>query len=87
MNKLKNDIIFLDPKTLEQKCTYNGCYNKFKQKQKNYIYTDDYGYKFQSKGYYHQCNECEYTYSTELDKTKTKNARFHARLIHEDNTD
>jgi hypothetical protein len=55
MSKKKVDISFLDPKTMEVVCTFNGCVHKFTEEDFE-THTLDSGKTFVS--YYHKCNEC-----------------------------
>ena len=51
----KSDISFIDPKTMEVRCTFNQCVNKFTIEEYETIKKDN-GNEFTS--YYHKCSEC-----------------------------
>lgn len=55
LSKKKNDIVFIDPKTMQPRCTFNQCVNKFT--------IEDYEVKILESGKefvssFHACNEC-----------------------------
>jgi hypothetical protein len=55
MSKKKVDITFIDPKTMQPRCTFNQCVNKFTVEGYE-VFTNDSGKEFVSA--YHECNEC-----------------------------
>ena len=55
MVKKKEDIKFIDPKTMTVRCTFNGCVDKFTVEDFE-VYTTDNGKEFVSA--FHACNEC-----------------------------
>ena len=55
MSKKKVDVSFIDPKTMQVVCTFNGCVDKFTEEDFEVIITDN-GKEFVS--YFHKCNEC-----------------------------
>ena len=73
--KLKRDIKFFDPETMESKCTFNGCHDKFEEKTRFTIKTPAWNkyspVKFLT--HYHQCTEpgCKIKHSNRLDKANS----------------
>lgn len=55
MSKKKVDVSFIDPKTMEVRCTFNGCVDKFTVEDFE-VFTTDNGKEFVSA--FHACNEC-----------------------------
>jgi hypothetical protein len=55
MSKKKVDVSFIDPKTMQVRCTFNQCVNKFTIEDFE-VYTTDKGKEFVSA--FHACNEC-----------------------------
>jgi hypothetical protein len=55
MSKKKVDVSFIDPTTMQVRCTFNGCVNKF-TKEGFEVKILDSGKEFVSA--YHECNEC-----------------------------
>ena len=67
MSKKKSDISFIDPKTMQVRCTFNGCVNKFTMEGYEVKILDS-GKEFVS--YYHACNECGQRVKAKGDATK-----------------
>lgn len=55
MTKKKSDVSFIDPVTMEVRCTFNGCVDKFTVEDYELIKTPA-GKDFVSA--FHACNEC-----------------------------
>jgi hypothetical protein len=55
MSKKKVDVSFIDPKTMQVRCTFNQCVNKFTIEDFE-VYTTNNGKEFVSA--FHACNEC-----------------------------
>jgi len=55
MSKKKVDVSFIDPQTMEVRCTFNQCVNKFTIEDYEVFVTDK-GNEFVSA--FHVCNEC-----------------------------
>jgi len=55
MSKKKIDVSFIDPKTMQIRCTFNQCVNKFTIEDFEVFITDN-GKEFVSA--FHVCNEC-----------------------------
>jgi hypothetical protein len=55
MSKKKVDVSFIDPKTMEVRCTFNQCVDKFTVEDFE-VFTTDKGKDFVSA--FHACNEC-----------------------------
>ena len=55
MAKKKEDISFIDPKTMQVRCTFNGCVDKFTVEDFEVFVTDK-GKDFVSA--FHACHEC-----------------------------
>jgi hypothetical protein len=55
MSKKKEDISFIDPTTMQVRCTFNGCVDKFTVEDFEVFVTDN-GKEFVSA--FHACNEC-----------------------------
>jgi len=55
LSKKKVDVSFIDPVTMEVRCTFNQCVNKFTVEGYE-VFTTDKGNEFVSA--YHACNEC-----------------------------
>jgi hypothetical protein len=55
MSKKKEDISFIDPKTMQVKCTFNGCVDKFTVEDFEEFVTDNGKYFVAA---FHACNEC-----------------------------
>ena len=55
MSKKKVDVSFIDPKTMQVRCTFNQCVNKFTVEDFEVFKTDK-GKEFVSA--FHACNEC-----------------------------
>ncbi len=72
---IKNDIRFIDPKTLEVICTYNGCKEKFsivneekiEKHTPNKVQERNINYMVQSR----QCSECGKKFQLDIDKKTT----------------
>ena len=55
MSKKKVDVSFIDPKTMQVRCTFNQCVNKFTIEDFE-VHITDTGKEFVSA--FHACNEC-----------------------------
>jgi hypothetical protein len=55
LSKRKDDISFIDPITMEVRCTFNQCVDKFTIEGNETVLTDN-GNEFTA--YYHACSEC-----------------------------
>jgi len=56
MKKMKEDISFIDPKTMQVRCTFNGCVDKFSVEEDFEVSVIKNGrYSLTS---FHTCNEC-----------------------------
>jgi hypothetical protein len=55
MSKKKSDISFIDPQTMQVRCTFNGCVDKFTLEGFEVKILDN-GKEFVSA--YHECNQC-----------------------------
>jgi hypothetical protein len=55
MSKKKVDVTFIDPKTMQARCTFNQCVDKFTVEDFEVFKTDN-GKEFVSA--FHVCNEC-----------------------------
>ena len=55
LSKKKVDIVFIDPKTMQPRCSFNQCVNKFTVEDFEVKITDN-GKEFVSA--FHACNEC-----------------------------
>ena len=55
LSKRQSDISFIDPTTMEVRCTFNQCVDKFTIEEYETIKTDN-GNEFTA--YYHKCSEC-----------------------------
>jgi hypothetical protein len=55
MSKKKVDVSFIDPKTMQVRCTFNQCVSKFTIEDYE-VFTTDKGKEFVSA--FHACNEC-----------------------------
>jgi hypothetical protein len=70
LGKIKNDIKFFDPVTMEVICTYNGCHSKFDLMYEEKIYVIP-TRKSSSVSYteqYRVCNECNKKFQSDIDK-------------------
>ena len=56
LKKQKNDITFIDPKTMQARCTFNGCIEKFTETGFEVIKNEKSGNEYVSA--FHFCNEC-----------------------------
>lgn len=55
LSKKKVDIVFIDPTTMQPRCSFNQCVNKFTVEDFEVKITDN-GKEFVSA--FHACNEC-----------------------------
>lgn len=67
LSKITNDFNFVDPVTMETKCSFNACASKFT--------IEDHEVKTNSKGSvffeaFHVCNECGQKYVAKSDKVR-----------------
>jgi hypothetical protein len=67
LSKKKDDIVFIDPKTMQSRCTFNQCVKKFT--------VEDYEVKILESGKefvsaFHACNECGQRVKAKGDGTK-----------------
>ena len=67
LSKKKDDIIFIDPKTMQPRCTFNQCVKKFTVEDYE-VKTTHNGKEFVS--YFHACNECGQRVKAKGDGTK-----------------
>ena len=67
MSKKKSDISFIDPQTMQVRCTFNGCVDKFTVEGYDVKILDS-GKEFVSA--YHACNECGQRVKAKGDGTK-----------------
>jgi hypothetical protein len=67
MSKKKSDISFIDPQTMQVRCTFNGCVDKFTVEGYDVKILDS-GKEFVSA--YHACNECGQRVKAKGDSTK-----------------
>ena len=67
LSKKKDDIVFIDPKTMQPRCSFNQCVKKFT--------VEDYEVKILESGKefvsaFHACNECGQRVKAKGDGTK-----------------
>ena len=63
----KDDIVFIDPKTMQPRCTFNQCVKKFTVEDYDVKILDS-GKEFVSA--FHACNECGQRVKAKGDGTK-----------------
>ncbi len=69
----KDDVRFIDPVTMQVKCSYNQCYQKFVESSRIGVKTPlwrDY-HPVKSTTYFHKCSECGMSFSSNEDKSKS----------------
>lgn len=67
LSKKKDDIIFIDPKTMQPRCSFNQCVKKFTIEDYDVRILDS-GKEFVSA--FHACNECGQRVKAKGDGTK-----------------
>jgi predicted nucleotidyltransferase len=67
LSKKKSDIIFIDPKTMQPRCSFNQCVKKFTIEDYDVKILDS-GKEFVSA--FHACNECGQRVKAKGDGTK-----------------
>lgn len=54
LRKLKDDVIYINPETMEVECTFNQCIDKFKNEEiKTWMY-----YREEIKSKVYKCTQC-----------------------------
>lgn len=71
LSKLKDDLYFVDPVTLERVCSFNQCIKKFTIEGFDEVTFFMGGKELKQKKYYHQCVECKKKYKSRNDKGKS----------------
>ena len=81
LSKLKNDIDFIDPVTMQKVCSFNQCVNKFTEEGSEEITTypkwKD-GAPLIKTTHYHLCNECGRKHRSKADKSKNVHSFYEA---------
>ena len=57
LSKKKNDIIYIDPVTMQKVCSFNECINKF-TKEGTEVIKSPKGSMYDYVVYYHECTQC-----------------------------
>lgn len=77
VSKLKNDLKFIDPSTMQVICTVNGCIEKFepdvRKETTNNKARKEYGLgPFEFDYHSHKCTECGRSFQTRKDASASK---------------
>ena len=70
----KDDVRFIDPVTMQVRCSYNQCYQKFVESSRPDIKTPFWGdtyHPIKSTVYFHKCSECGMSFSSNEDKSRS----------------
>ena len=70
----KDDVRFIDPVTMQVRCSYNQCYQKFVESSRPDIKTPFWGGTYRpikSTVYFHKCSECGMSFSSNEDKSRS----------------
>ena len=82
LSKKKNDIVFIDPKTMQPRCSFNQCVNKFTIEDYEVKILDS-GKEFVSA--FHACNECGQRVKAKGDSKKGYQEWLNRKLQEEEN--
>lgn len=83
LKKLRNDVIFIDPKTGEKLCSFNQCVKKFDRIEEEIVTREYKNEVINFVQQHHICNECRRKYRNRSDKIQTWLNTIGSRLGHE----
>jgi len=75
LSKKKNDVIYIDPITMEKVCSFNECINKFTKEGTNTIKSTK-GSLYDYVVCYHECTQCGRRVQSRADRSKG----FHLKM-------
>jgi hypothetical protein len=81
LSKLKVDIDYIDPITMEKVCSFNQCIDKFTVKLQEEITTYPRwknGLPLVKTSYFHACSECGRKHKSKTDKAKSASSFYEA---------
>lgn len=80
--KEKDNVTFIDPVTMEARCTYNDCYEKFVEATRHKIRTPEWRDYTPVKflHHFHECPDCGMTYTSKEDKNKNFHSYSRAKF-------
>ena len=81
LSKLKVDIDYIDPKTMQKVCSFNQCIDKFTIEDQQEITTYPKwknGLPLVKISYFHTCSECGRKHKSRADKTKSVKSFYEA---------
>ena len=70
LKKVVNDVIFIDPVTMEKVCSLNQCINKFDSVEEETFMRMKRGVEMPIVQQFHVCKECKRKYASRTDKHK-----------------